>query len=104
MIVSWPRWGWSGKPAPGETEKWSSIRKGEKLRSFEVPIERRTRAPAPSDCSMARNACLIPLGTVIFAGLFGAKKVGDMRVRPKKEGILVLKLSKEVLMALFCGI
>ena len=32
-LVSWPRCGWSGKPAPGLMLKWSSIRKGEKLRS-----------------------------------------------------------------------
>ncbi len=84
-MVSWPRWGWSGKPAPGETLKWSSIRKGEKFRSFGVPMERRTRAPAPSDCSMARKACLMARGTVMLAGLSEAKKVAGIRGRPKNE-------------------
>jgi hypothetical protein len=31
------------------------MRKGEKLRSEGTPMERRTRAPAPSDCSTART-------------------------------------------------
>ena len=85
MIVSWPRWGWSGKPAPGEMVKWSSIRKGEKLRSLGMPIERRTRAPAPSDCSTARKAWRMALGTLMLAGLEDAKNVGGMRGRSKKE-------------------
>lgn len=49
-----------------------------------MPIERRTRAPAPSDCSMARKACLICRGTVMLAGFAGAKKVGGTRGGPKK--------------------
>ena len=50
-----------------------------------MPIERRTRAPAPSDCSIARKAWRMVLGTLMFAGLEGAKNVGGMRGRPKKE-------------------
>ena len=61
------------------------MRKGEKLRSFDVPIERRTRAPAPSDCSMAKKAWRIARGIDMFVGLLGVKKVGGMRGRPKKE-------------------
>ena len=48
-------------------------------------MERLTRAPAPSDCSIARNACLIFRATVMFAGLEGAKKVGGTSGRPKKR-------------------
>ena len=61
------------------------MRKGEKFRSFDVPIDRRTRAPAPSDCSIAKKAWRIARGIDMFVGLLGAKKVGGMRGRPKKE-------------------
>lgn len=50
-----------------------------------MPIDLRTLAPAPSDCSMARNACRIPRGTLMLAGLFGAKNVGGTSGRPKNE-------------------
>lgn len=73
MIVSWPRCGWSGKPAPFPMVKWSSIRKGLKLRNFGVPIERRTRAPAPSACSMARKTWRMARAVDIFVigGMIG---------------------------------
>ena len=57
-----------------------------------MPIERRTRAPAPSDCSVARKARAMARGTVMFAGLVGAKEVGGMKGRPKK---VVLGLLEE---------
>ena len=50
-----------------------------------MPIERRTRAPAPSDCSIAKKAWRIARGTVMFVGLLGAKKVGGTRGSPKKD-------------------
>ena len=50
-----------------------------------MPIERRTRAPAPSDCSIAKKAWRIVRGIDMFVGLLGAKNVGGMRGRPKKE-------------------
>jgi hypothetical protein len=46
------------------------MRNGEKFLSCGVPIDRRTLAPTPSDCSTARNALRIALETVIFA-VFG---------------------------------
>ena len=61
------------------------MRKGEKFRSLDEPIDRRTRAPTPSDCSIARNDWRIALGTVIFVGFCGAKKVGGTSGRPKKD-------------------
>lgn len=63
--------------------KWSSIRNGEKFFSCGVPIERRTRAPAPSDCSMARKALRIARVTVMFAG-FGVPyiEIGGNSGRP----------------------
>lgn len=42
-----------------------------------MPIERRTRAPAPSACSTARKALRIARGTDIFDLI-----VGGMRGRP----------------------
>ncbi len=45
------------------------MRKGEKFLSCGVPIERRTRAPAPSACSRAKKALRIVRGTVMFADL-----------------------------------
>ena len=63
------------------------MRNGEKFRSFGVPIERRTRAPAPSDCSIAKKAWRIARGTVIFVGLFRAKNVGGTSGSPKKEDV-----------------
>ena len=50
-----------------------------------MPIDRRTRAPAPSDCSIAKKAWRIARGIDMFVGLLGAKSVGGMRGRPKKE-------------------
>lgn len=44
-------------------EKWSSIKKGVRLRRAGVPMERRTRAPWPSDCSTAKKALLMVRGT-----------------------------------------
>ena len=52
-----------------------------------MPIERRTRAPAPSDCSMARKAWRIARGTDMFAGLEGAKKEGGVNERPRKAEV-----------------
>ena len=66
VIVSCPRCGWSGNPAPGDTEKWSSIRNGVRWRRVGVPTLRRTVAPAPSDCWRARKANWIPRGVVIL--------------------------------------
>ena len=51
-----------------------------------MPFERRTRAPAPSDCSMARKSWRIARGTDIFADFLAAKKVGGVKRRPK-EGL-----------------
>lgn len=65
--TSWPLCGWSGNPAPGFTEKWSSIRKGEKFLSCGVPMDLLTRAPAPSACSTARKALRIARGALEFA-------------------------------------
>lgn len=65
--TSWPRCGWSGNPAPGFTEKWSSMRNGEKFLSCGVPMDLLTRAPAPSDCSTARKALRIARGALTFA-------------------------------------
>ena len=67
------------------------MRNGEKLRSCGVPIERRTRAPAPSDCSIAKKALRIARGIVMFAG-FDAPYIarGGMRGKPLKAVVLVL--------------
>lgn len=51
--------------------KWSSIRNGLKLRSFGVPTLLRTRAPAPSDCSTARNDLAILRGASVVSGSLG---------------------------------
>lgn len=67
------------------------MRNGEKFRSCGVPMERRTRAPAPSDCSTARKALRIALGTVIFAGLvppYNARR--GRNGRPLKDVVVVL--------------
>jgi len=71
--------------------KWSSIRNGEKFRNCAVPIERLTLAPAPSDCSIARNALRMALGTDMFAG-FGAPYIstGGRTGSPLKFVIVVL--------------
>lgn len=59
-----------------------------------MPIERRTRAPAPSACSTARNAWRIARGTDMFADFDGAKTEGDvkgrLRVELAVEGLLLL--------------
>lgn len=68
------------------------MRNGEKFRSLGVPIERRTRAPAPSDCSIARKAWRIARGRLMFVGLSGAKNVGGTRGSPKKEVELEVNL------------
>jgi len=59
-----------------------------------VPIERRTRAPAPSACSTARNAWRIARGMDMFADFDGAKKEGDVngssRIESAVERLLLL--------------
>lgn len=55
--------GWSGKPAFSPIVKWSSIRNGEKFLSCGTPMDRRTRAPAPSDFSTAWKALAMALAT-----------------------------------------
>lgn len=84
---------WSGNPAPGLIVKWSSIRKGEKLRSCGVPIDLRTRAPAPSDCSMAKKAFRIARGIVIFAD-FGAPYIctAGNTGSPRKPAAVLLEM------------
>ena len=73
--------------------KWSSIRNGEKFRNSGVPIERRTRAPAPSACSMARKALRITRGTDIFEVIVGS----GMRGGPSKiVGFVVVVLFSNV--------
>lgn len=68
--------------------KWSSMRKGEKLRSLAVPIERRTRAPAPSDCSIARKAWRIVRDIDMLPVVAGAKKEGAVKGRLKVDPIV----------------
>lgn len=81
-----PRCGWSGNPEPGELVKWSSMRKGLKLRSCGVPIERRTLAPTPSDCWTAKKALRIARGTDIASAFVSPYiSVGGMTGRPSKE-------------------
>lgn len=43
------------------------MRKGEKFLNWGVPMLRRTLAPAPSDCSIARKALRIARATVMLA-------------------------------------
>lgn len=50
-------------------------------------MERRTRAPAPSDCSIARKAWRMARGTDMFAGLEGAKMEGGVEDRLGKAGV-----------------
>ena len=50
-------------------------------------MERRTRAPAPSDCSMARKAWRMARGTDMLAGWEGAKKEGGVKDRPRNAGM-----------------
>jgi hypothetical protein len=59
-----------------------------------VPIDLRTLAPAPSDCSIARKALRIALETVIFAD-FRAPEIalGGNRGSPLKLVVLVLLTS-----------
>ena len=54
-----------------------------------MPIERRTRAPAPSDCSMARKACLIWRGVVMLVGLMGESMTEGKGLMLKNDSILV---------------
>lgn len=49
-----------------------------------MPIVRRTRAPMPSDCSMARKTWRIARGADMFAGLCDAKKEGGANGRVKR--------------------
>lgn len=58
--------------------KWSSMRKGLKFRNFGVPTLLRTRAPAPSDCSIARNDFAILRGANVVRG-----SSGGMTGRPR---------------------
>lgn len=44
-----------------------------------MPIVRRTRAPIPSNCSMARKTWRIARGADMFAGLCDAKKNGGVK-------------------------
>lgn len=53
------------------------MRNGEKLRSLGVPTERRTRAPAPSDCSIARKDLAILRGAEVVncsSGITGSPR------------------------------
>ena len=58
------------------------IKNGVKFRSFAVPIDRRTVAPAPSDCSRASNTLLMARGTGLAALRQGSS--GGMTGRPTK--------------------
>lgn len=73
------------------------MRKGEKFFKFAVPIDLLTLAPAPSDCSMARNAFRIALGTVMFAD-FGIPYIdlGGKRGSPLKAVVLVFLISSVI--------
>jgi LSD1 subclass zinc finger protein len=51
--------------------KWSSMRNGLKFRSLGVPTLLLTRAPAPSDCSTARNDLAILRGATVVRGSSG---------------------------------
>lgn len=53
----------SGNPAPRAIVAWSIMRNGEKLRSCETPIDRRTFAPMPSAFSGAVKIFSIPRET-----------------------------------------
>lgn len=54
-------------------------------------MERRTRAPAPSDCSTARKALRIARGTVIFACFVPPYNARSGRSgRPLKDVVVVL--------------
>lgn len=50
-----------------------------------MPIVRRTRAPLPSDCSMARKTWRIARGIDMFAGLWDAKKKGGTKGRVERR-------------------
>ena len=49
-----------------------------------MPIVRRTRAPMPSDCSMAKKTWRIARGADMFAGLCNAKKEGGVKGKVKR--------------------
>lgn len=55
-------------------------------------MDRRTRAPAPSDCSVAKKALRIARGTVIFTD-FGALKNARVAVtgKPLKRAVVLSK-------------
>jgi hypothetical protein len=74
--------------------KWSSMRNGLKLRSFGVPTLLRTRAPAPSDCSTARNDCAILRGAAVVRGSSG------ITGKPRNM-VVVLDISPVVLKNVF---
>lgn len=70
----------------------TSIRKGVKLRSSLVPMDRLTRAPAPSGVSIASKTLRMARGVVLVAVKEGS--LGGTTGRPLKvgtaEGIVVL--------------
>ena len=78
------------------------MRNGEKLRNLAVPMERRTLAPTPSDCSMARKACRIARETDISEIVDAAlSKDGGITGRPSNvakgaRGRLVVLLVRKL--------
>jgi hypothetical protein len=74
--------------------KWSSMRKGLKFRNFGVPTLLLTRAPAPSDCSIARNDLAILRGASVVRGSSG------MTGRPRNM-VVVLAIVRDVLNIVF---
>lgn len=73
-----------------------------KLRSFGVPTDRRTRAPAPSDCSRARKDCLIARGCggMIVDGFV----VVEVERKVGKDVAAVVGLARVVLLMMFLKI
>lgn len=67
--------------------KWSSIRNGLKFLSFGVPIDLRTLAPTPSDCSMARKAFRMARGTDMFGDCVREGSCGGTTGRPGKFAV-----------------
>ena len=62
------------------------------MRSCGVPIDLRTRAPTPSDCSLAKKTFRIALGIVILDN-FGALSIasGEKAGRPRKSVMMLLE-------------
>lgn len=58
------------------------MRNGERFFSRGVPTERRTRAPAPSACSIARKFLAMPLGVAWASGLLRDGSLGGITGRP----------------------